>query len=298
MGVFFVFIDGIGVGKNTPENPLASNELKSFSAFTGSNGIHEECVNKSEKNILYKPIDANLGVDGLPQSGTGQVTLFSGVNASKMIGKHFGPFPYSKTKPLLKKESVFAKVLEMGKSPHFLNAYPEIFFKKSEKRDRWTSTTLMTKAAGLKLNSLEEVRKGEALTAEIIQSAWRDMLGIDVPEISPEEAAKRALNSLKNYDLVLYEYYLTDKAGHEMNREKADRVLKIIDQFLTEVMDKMNDEDTLVITSDHGNLEDLGIKTHTRNPVPLFVKGNIDPFKNAISIVDITPAILKVLERS
>lgn len=298
MGVLFVFIDGIGVGKNSPENPLASDYLKSFSTFTGSNGFHEESEERSEINILYKTIDANLDVDGLPQSGTGQATLFSGVNASKMIGKHFGPFPYSKTKPLLKKESLFHKAIEMGKSPHFLNAYPDIFFKKSKIIDRWTCTTLMTKAAGLKLNSLDEVIKGEALTAEIIQSAWRDMLGIDIPEISPEDAAKRALNSLKNYDLVLYEYYLTDKAGHEMNREKADWVLTILDQFLTEIMEKMDDKDTLVITSDHGNLEDLSIKTHTRNPVPLFVKGNIDPFKNAVSIMDITPAILKVIDRT
>lgn len=297
MALFFVFIDGIGVGKNNPENPLASNKLKSFSTFTNRNGFHEECEIKSEGEYLYKPIDANLGIEGLPQSGTGQVTLFTGVNASKMIGKHFGPYPYSKTKPLLEKESIFHKVIELGKKPHFMNAYPDIFFRKSEKRDRWTSTTLMARSAGLELNGLKEIESGEAITAEIIQAAWRDILGMNVKEINPGEASKRAVKALKKYDLVLFEYYLTDKAGHEMNREKADKYLSILDQFLVGVIEGMHPSDTLVITSDHGNLEDLNIKTHTRNPVPLFVKGDIKPFVHATSIMDITPGIVEVLSK-
>lgn len=295
MAVLFVFIDGIGVGNNSSDNPLANDHLQSFSLFTGRNGLHNECKIRNKKNLLYKPIDANLGVEGLPQSGTGQVALFSGVNAAEMIGKHFGPYPYSTTKPILENNSLFHKTIEMGKSPHFLNAYPDIFFQKSKKRDRWTCTTLMTKSSGIRLNGLEEIKNGEALTAEIIQNAWREMLGIDVPEITIDEASQRVMNSLKKYDMVLYEYYLTDKAGHEMNREKADYVLKLIDDFLMEIIISLSEKDTLVITSDHGNIEDLKTKSHTRNPVPLFVKGNIEPFKRTESIMEITPAIMKIL---
>ncbi len=295
MSLLFIFIDGIGVGENHSLNPLADKELKSFSFFTGKNGFHRECEEVIGDTKLFKTIDANLGVKGLPQSGTGQVTLFSGINASEMIGKHFGPYPYSSTKPLLVKNSLFKKVIELGKEPHFLNAYPDIFFKKSEIRDRWTSTTLMVRSAGIRLNKIEDIKEGKAITAEIIQNAWRDMLGLDVPEIKPVEASKRALNALRNYDLVLYEYYLTDKAGHEMNREKADIVLRRLDEFLMGIIKKIKPSDTLVITSDHGNLEDLTTKTHTRNPVPLFVKGNTEPFKNVKSITDVTPAILEVL---
>jgi 2,3-bisphosphoglycerate-independent phosphoglycerate mutase len=234
----------------------------------------------------------------LPQSGTGQVALFSGKNASKLIGKHFGPFPYSTTKPILQKKSLFHKVIDLGLKPHFLNAYPEIFFKRSEKRDRLTSTTLMAKSAGLKLNSLQDILDGKAVTAEIIQSAWRNMLGLDVPEISPEEAGSRVIAALKKYDLVLYEYYLTDKSGHEMDKEKAVKVLTILNRFMNQIMANMDSTDTFVMTSDHGNMENLNLKTHTRNPVPLFVKGNTAPFKDASSILDVTPAIVEVLERS
>lgn len=297
MSVVFIFIDGIGIGKNEPTNPLASNSLKSFSGFTGKNGFHRECENRIHDNRLYKSIDANLGTVGLPQSGTGQVSLFTGENASKKIGKHFGPYPHSKIKPLLQKKSLFHKVIDLGLQPHFLNAYPDLFFERSEKQNRWSCTTLMAKSAGVRLNRLQDVLEGTAITAGITQFAWRDILGLDVPEIDPEEASIRLIKAAGKYDLVLYEYYLTDKAGHEQSREMADKVLEVLDRFLFAIIKDLHPKDTLLVTSDHGNLEDLSLKTHTRNPVPLFVKGEIKAFTNVESILDVTPAILNILKK-
>tara|TARA_R100001143_G_scaffold63593_1_gene73098 strand:+ start:12331 stop:13230 length:900 start_codon:yes stop_codon:yes gene_type:complete len=298
MALCFLFIDGIGIGERSSSNPLSNSDLKSFSYFTGSNGFDSLCEERMEEKTLFKKIDANLDVEGLPQSGTGQTTLFTGENASKVIGKHFGPYPHSGIKPLLKEKSLFHKAIELGKNPHFINAYPDIFFKKSTKRDRWSCTTLMTKSAGLRLNRLKDVIEGNAITAEITQSVWRSRLNLDVPEIKPEEASGRVLQSLEKHDLVLYEYYLTDKAGHEQSREMADQVLSVLDQFIWGIMQGLSREDTLVITSDHGNLEDLTVKTHTRNPVPLFVMGQAHDFQSVRSIQDVTPAILDVMRRS
>ena len=295
MSVLFVFIDGIGVGDNVPENPLTSENLKSFSFFTGKNGFHNNCKIRITENSLYKAIDANLGVKGLPQSGTGQTTLFTGINGSKVVGRHFGPFPHSKLKPLLQQDSLFHKVIKAGKKPHFINAYPDIFFEKSKKSNRWSCTTLMVKSAGVRLNRLEDIKEGKAITAEITQNKWREMLNLDVPEIKPEEAAVRALDAMKEHDLVLYEYYLTDKAGHFQDKKRAEEVLEPLDRFLLYIINNISNNDSLVITSDHGNLEDLSTKSHTRNPVPLFVKGNIEPFKEVESILDIKKSILKAL---
>jgi len=297
MSVLFIFIDGVGVGQKSEFNPLSNRSLKSFSYFTKGDGLHSGLKPFFNSEKLFLPIDANLDVEGLPQSGTGQASLFSGENASKIAGKHFGPFPYSKTKFLLKEKSLFQKAINEGFKPHFLNAYPDIFFEKSRKRNRWTCTTLMTKSAGIKLNGLDTVLDGKSLTAEIIQDAWRDSLNLDVPKITPEDAAQRALNSLMDFDLVLYEYYLTDKAGHEMDSEKANKVLGVLDRFLVEIIENLKEGDTLVISSDHGNIEDLSIKTHTRNPVPLFVKGDTSAFKKAASILDVTPAIIETLKK-
>jgi len=169
MSVIFIFVDGIGVGPAGDHNPLDDHKWSFFKEFTGVDGLHNGCKTHQTDNILYKPIDANLGVEGLPQSGTGQVTLFSGKNASKEIGKHFGPFPHSKTKKFLKKGSLFHRVKELQKSTHFLNAYPDIFFERAEQRNRWTATTLMVKSAEIRLNSLSDVKAGRAVTAEIKQ---------------------------------------------------------------------------------------------------------------------------------
>ncbi len=95
----------------------------------------------------------------MPQSGTGQTTLFTGENASQVIGKHLGPYPHSGIKHLLQEQSIFQAVQQSGKKPYFMNAYPPIFFELSEKRNRWSCTTLMTKSANITLNSTEEVLK-------------------------------------------------------------------------------------------------------------------------------------------
>lgn len=297
MSVLFIFIDGVGVGKNHDVNPLATSAWSSFSYFTGSKGLHENCNEVNQNEILYRPIDANLGIEGLPQSGTGQTTLFSGVNASKIAGKHYGPFPYTTTRYLLDEKSLFHKVLDLGLNPTFMNAYPEIFFERAKKRDSWTATTMMARSAGIELNRVEDLLAGKAITAEIIQNGWRENLRLDVPVITKEEAGDRMINAAKIYDLVLYEFYLTDKAGHSKDRKYAAQIRDLLDPFLMHITKNLAEGDTLVITSDHGNLEDLSTKTHTRNPVPLFVKGDTGPFQTAKSIMDVTPGIVSVLEK-
>ena len=296
MSVIFIFVDGIGVGPGGNYNPLDDPKWTVFKEFTGSDGLHDECKTNQTNNVLYKPIDANLGVHGLPQSGTGQVTLFSGKNASKEIGKHFGPFPHSKTKKFLKNGSLFHRVKDLQKSPHFLNAYPDIFFERAEQRNRWTATTLMVKSTDIRLNSVSDVMEGRAVTAEIKQNIWRERLNLDVPEITEEAAADRVLKAAEIHDLVLYEFYLTDKAGHKMDHAYADEIRDVLNPFLLHIIKNLSDDDTFVLTSDHGNLEDLRIKTHTRNPVPLLVKGEVEYFKDVESILDVTPSIVNHLQ--
>lgn len=295
MAVLFIFIDGVGLGEYSEKNPFYHQKYESFRSLT-DHDFHSGAPDLLGENHVFKSIDANLGVDGLPQSGTGQTSLFTGINASKAIGKHFGPYPHSGIKPFLKKESMFHGAQKLGKNPYFMNAYPPVFFKYAEKRNRWSCSTLMTKSAGLSLNSTKEVQQEKALTAEIIQNAWRERLDIDIPKISASDAAYRILNILPEHDLVLYEYYLTDKAGHNQSPEDASRVLQPLDEFLNVIIKHKKSTDTLVISSDHGNLEDLSVKTHTGNPVPLFVLGEkASDFHSVQSLTDVKPALMKAL---
>lgn len=296
MSVIFLFIDGVGLGEDDDHNPFTQNDYEAFTRMTGGQSFTDKAEEVTENGHLFKPIDATLGVDGLPQSGTGQTALFTGENAPKTIAKHYGPFPHSGIKHLLREQSIFNKAQRQGNTCHFINAYPDIFFEKSRKRNRWSCTTLMTKSAGLPLNTAETIKDQKAVTAGITQKGWRESLNIDIPKIRPEQAAARVLVKAESYDLVLYEYYLTDKAGHSQDQGKAERVLTTYDAFLLELLRSKKPEDTIVLSSDHGNVEDLSVKTHTLNKVALFVLGPGSPaFRDARSILDITPAILNVL---
>ena len=118
-------------------------------------------------------------------------------------------------------------------------------------------------------------------------------MDIDIPKITATDAAQRLLNVIPDHDLVLYEYYLTDKAGHNQKQEDAEQVLDPLDEFLNHIIHNKRSSDLLVITSDHGNLEDLSTKTHTRNEVPLFVMGEgADRFNEVNSLMDVKKSML------
>ncbi len=295
MPLVFIFVDGVGLGKKNGQNPFAWNEYKAFVAMTGGQSFTAEAEDYHKGNHYFTSIDACLGVDGLPQSGTGQVTLFTGINSAKMLGRHFGPYPHSSIRGLLGEESLFLKMgSRMGKC-YFMNAFPKRFIDYVTVTNRWSSTTYMTTKAGFKLNSVQEVLDERAITAELTQDAWRTRLSLDVPLISEMDAADRVIRASQIHDLVLVEYYLTDKAGHSRDGGLAHKILTRFDRFLQHLIDRQVENGyTLLLTSDHGNLEDLSIKTHTRNRVPFFVLGEGAPaFHPATSIQDVTPLCVK-----
>ncbi len=297
MSILFLFVDGIGIGSDNGYNPFTAHNWPGISALTNQQKLSSSAEFFSSENHVYKAIDATLGVEGLPQSGTGQATLFSGQNASKLIDKHFGPYPHTGIKHLLIEESLFQKVQMMGKRPYFINAFPQIFFDRANVRNRWSCSTLMTRSAGLKLNSLDEVLHEEAITAEIVQDYWRKHLSLDIPPITVNQAAERVAKVSLTYELTLMEYYLTDKAGHEQDMKLAFQAIERLDSFIHHYLRSKPSDQTLVLTSDHGNLEDLSVKTHTMNPVPLIVFGpNAGYFRQVESIQDVTPAILDSLK--
>lgn len=292
MAIYFIFVDGLGLGKKEKSNPLNDERWEFFNEITHSGKLLASTDPVLKPNSVFKPIDANLDIEGLPQSGTGQVSLFTGINAAKAIGKHFGPYPHSMTKPLLREHNLIKRVFDLHRKFYFMNAYPPVFFNLSEQKDRWSTTTLMCRYNDLKLHSIDEVLNKEAITSEMTQEIWNDRLKLTIPAISCEAAANRMVNKALSYDLVLFEYYLTDKAGHEQNLELSREVLHRLDRFLMELMINLKDQDLLLLTSDHGNIEDLSIKTHTRNPVPLIALGHqAAAFASADSLVDLVPLV-------
>ena len=270
-----IFVDGVGIGKKDFEfNPFFKYGSKTFEKIFGEiPHLEKQCLDKN--GIYCFPVDAKLGVDGLPQSGTGQVSIFCGVNAAKFVGKHYGPFPYSTTVPIIAEKNIFKHYKDMNKRAYFANAYPKVFFDylKSGKT-RLNTTALMCRLSGIKLNSVTDLRKGHALTAEITNERWNKRLNYKLKVVKPETAARRLLKIAKDNEFTLFEFFLTDHLGHGRIADEFDTIYNNLDKFLFTILSEINQNElTLIICSDHGNFEDLSIKTHTMNPALTITAG-------------------------
>ena len=92
MSLIFIFLDGVGLAPAGPDNPLASADTPSLRALLGGPLTIEQTKGcelgvgswglvrnpqpptpQLRTQLLFKAIDATLGVDGLPQSGTGRI---------------------------------------------------------------------------------------------------------------------------------------------------------------------------------------------------------------------------------
>ena len=304
MNVVMLFLDGVGIGVKDPRvNPLFAASLPSLrSLFNGElPSLRRRELRSTQASVI--PLDANLGIPGLPQSGTGQTALFTGVNGAAIVGRHFGPHPYSTLKPVIQERNIFRRLLEAKRNPCFANAFPQRFFDyMNQKRSRLTVTTYSCISAGLPLLRAPDLAAGRGISADITGEGWKGLGYPDMPAIAPHEAGRRLAQLSRAHDFVLFEYWKTDHAGHAMNRDGAIEVLEAFDGLLGGTMEALDLSTTLlIITSDHGNIEDITRKTHTRHPVPLIVAGRshadfISRIRNGGNagpdLTSVTPALL------
>lgn len=288
MAVLFLFIDGIGVGDaDAKRNPFAALPARRLAPLAGGT---------VEPDAAFKALDATLGVPGLPQSPTGQTTLLTGINAARHAGAHLLGLPGPTLRPLLEEHSLLLQLVRSGKRPTFANAYTHGHLE--AERPRWSATTRAVMAAGLPFRMWDrEGLDGRALFHDYTGARLRER-GYPVPQRTAAEAARILVGLLEDHDLVLYEYFLTDLAAHrgtwEDRLEQARRVEALVDGVLGE-LDR--ERDLLVVTSDHGNLEDASHKRHTMNPVPLLVwgRGNHELVTRVDGLDDVAPAIVRLL---
>ncbi len=300
MSLLLVFLDGVGVGADDPDtNPFVRFRMENIEALMPAAATRSPGLLIREELHTFSAIDANLGVNGLPQSGTGQASLFTGINCAQIAGRHFGPFPHSSTRPALAEHNVFGQVnaLQAGTSA-FANAYPPRFFEVMRARDRWTVTTRCCLDAGVPIRDLDDLRDGQAVAADITGERLASA-GFDASAVTEDEAARSLVELSRSHRLTVFEYFMTDKVGHSRSFDDAHTILLSLDRFLgTLITESRQAKITLLVTSDHGNMEDLSRKTHTRNPVPFIAVGPAAPlFGDVASILDVTPAIVAALAR-
>jgi hypothetical protein len=214
------------------------------------------------------------------------------------------------------KESLFKKLQDHGYRPTFSNAYI-IDDMEALSRQRFLSvTSLMAMTTEKSVRGLKQLAKGEAVFHDITNISLVDgsvpspqqeaLLGRfgnivdhallkEVPLVDPEKAAKNLYNIARNYHVTLFEYFLTDRAGHDGDMDKALEVLQRLEVFTETLLGLMNmNRQTFILTSDHGNVEDLSVPTHTYNPVPFTVAGRGERYLKGISsLYEITPSIME-----
>jgi len=270
-----IFLDGVGIGENnSTTNPFINKRFKFMEdVFGRTPNLSSQQFSNGDKYLF--PIDANMGVEGLPQSGTGQTSIFCGVNASQLIGKHFGPFPFSTLKPIIEEENIFKSFLEKGMNVCFANGFPQIFFDYiNSGRKRLNVTTLMALDSKVKMFDVDDMLSGKGISSDLTNRRWNSKLKYNIPTITPEEAATRLLNITEQNNFTLFEYFFTDHLGHGRNKEEFDILLNDLDRFLFKIISEIPKGTTLLICSDHGNLEDISVKGHTNNPTLAISSGN------------------------
>lgn len=297
MALIFVFLDGLGLAPAGPTNPLAGAPMPRLRGLLGGPLTAEAAQERA--GLLLRPIDAGLGVAGLPQSGTGHVALLAGVNAPALHGRHQPNFPPVALRPLLAERSLFHRALAAGASVAFANVFtPGYWQAVASRRLRRSASVIASEGAGLRFRTLEDLRDGRALSWDITGAALqaRDE-GAGLAPVAPHSAGAQLAGLAHEHDLVFFECFLPDLAGHgRMGASGVAEALDRIDGLLGGLLDALGPADSLLITSDHGNLEDSGATTHTTNPVPLLVVGPAAAaFAEVRSIAGVAGAILKAL---
>lgn len=304
MKFLFFFIDGIGIGENDPQkNPFARAHMPVLESLIGGRRmVIGSAPYHSVRSSLFS-IDARLGVQGVPQSATGQAALLTGLNIPEQIGYHFGPWPNQIVVDSLDNNNLFSQFKTANKRSALLNAYPPSYFQAVENGKRiYSAIPQAVVSAGIPLKTARDLHEGAAISADLTAEGWAERLNLpDTPILTPYQAGERLAELSQNYEFSFFEYWLSDYAGHEQDMEKACAILEILDKTFGGLIDQWNDRSGLIlVTSDHGNMEDLSTRRHTLNPVPALLIGAPQlrrEFVNRLTkITDIAPLILHLFK--
>jgi 2,3-bisphosphoglycerate-independent phosphoglycerate mutase len=194
-----------------------------------------------------------------------------------MIGEHYGPKPNPAIRELLAQDNFFKQVITAGKKAALVEAYPPMWHHDHNRgKSLRSSYQQAAYEAGQELFGIEAVIEGKALTPEWTSEAWLTYLKLrDVPPYTPEEAGQKLVRISREYDFAMHAHWMTDMVGHRGPVERGVELLELFDKVMTGVVNEWDDEEGLIIiTSDHGNLEDVSHRNHTENEIPTLIIGS------------------------
>lgn len=296
--VLLWFVDGLGLGECEPEsNPVVRARTPGFDGLLGGR-LCRATFPVRNGVCAATAVDTSLSVAGMPQSATGQTALLTGVNTAAIEGRHVSAYPTRALRTLLDERSLFHRAVQAGLRVAFANAFTDDYFAEvNGRRRRHGAFTYAALSAGVPIRMIDALRGGQAAAMDLTNWRFRAM-GHDVTAVAPEDSGRALARVARNHDLTVFEFFLTDMAGHGRWDLDPVQVIERLDRAFTAAVECADLTQTLILlTSDHGNIEDGSAHVHTRNPAPLIAVGSgaEEVASRVRSITDVAPAILAVL---
>lgn len=311
--VILIFIDGLGIPEKVhlSKSPL-NYDLKILKG--------EKFYSKSSNGFFYGGLDAQMHVPGLPQSATGQASIYTGINTQKLLNQHIFAYPTNKLISLLFERSLFSRLKKINKKASFINAYTKPYFKilnddfgidginyeikdinsfigNIRLRHRFSATTIQNLSINNPFYTINDILMGRSIYHDIDgHTLLRHNI---IPSIISRSMVQNAfLYNISNYDLILFEYFLTDIYGHKQDYELSVKSLITLDDLiydLSMILDKK--KHSIIVVSDHGNIEDLSRSSHTLNKaIFLYWGDSISKYKIPEQLSDISDFILELMK--
>lgn len=292
-----LFLDGVGLGADdAASNPFVSAALPNLTDLLGPRWYIPARAPIYAAWGSLAATDANLGVEGRPQSASGQAAILTGRNVPALTQAHIGPWPSKTVRAAIEQGTLFHDAVAAGRPAVLLNAYPQPYFDAIARGRRlYSSIPLAAVSAGLRLLTAEDLHAGRALSPGFTNENWRDRLDDpDVPIFSPLEAGRRLAHLAQAHTFSFFDHWISDVVGHRGPLSAAVEHLEALDAVIGGLLDAWDDATgLLIITSDHGNLEDKSISSHTRNPVPTILvgRGHAHLAARIHDLTDIAPVV-------
>lgn len=125
------------------------------------------------------------------------------------------------------------------------------------------------------------------------------------PEMNISEVTQSVIQSInsRKYDCIILNYANPDMVGHTGNIDAAIKAVESVDKAVGQVVEEIEkNNDVLLITSDHGNIEQMidystgEVNTaHTTNLVPFILIGKENVKLKSGKLADIAPTILDIM---
>jgi 2,3-bisphosphoglycerate-independent phosphoglycerate mutase len=276
--ILLIFLDGVGLGNDNPTtNPFALantpllNQLANGHRWLRSTGIQHSA------RAAFVPTDPRMGVPGKPQSATGQAAILTGRPVPQLVGEHYGPRPNPAVRAILHEDNFYKQVVSHGMTAALLEGYPPPWHEAVNRGKRLrASFQEAAHSAGVPIFTEREVYSGDAMTVDWTGEGWRTQLGYsDSPVYTPHAAGVKMVELARRYAFSFFPNWITDTIGHRGTVEDGAKMLELFDGVMKGALEAWHDDEGLIIiTSDHGNMEDMSHTKHTENDVPTVIIGN------------------------